>query len=101
MVRVKWLKSAKDDLKEIYEYIASDSKRYAKLQIDRIFDRTNILKQQSKVGKINPEFNQESIREITEGNYRIIYRIVSNTEIHILMIHHGARDLVRRIKKSD
>ena len=32
MVRVKWLKSAKDDLRDIYEYISLDSKRYAKHQ---------------------------------------------------------------------
>lgn len=35
MVRVKWLKSAKDDLKEIYEYISLDSKRYAKHQVEK------------------------------------------------------------------
>ena len=34
MVRVKWLKSAKDDLRDIYEYISLDSKRYAKHQVE-------------------------------------------------------------------
>ncbi|WP_374443481.1 type II toxin-antitoxin system RelE/ParE family toxin [Epilithonimonas sp.] len=37
------------------------------------------------------------MREIIEGNYRIIYRIISENEVHILMVHHGARDLIRRI----
>jgi toxin ParE1/3/4 len=44
MVRLKWLKSAKEDLKEIYNYISFDSKRYAKLKVQRIQNRTEILK---------------------------------------------------------
>ena len=40
MVRIKWLKSAKDDMKEIYDYIALDSKRYARLQVEKIRDKT-------------------------------------------------------------
>ena len=43
------------------------------------------------------ESDDEKIREIFEGDYRIIYRIVSIEEIHILLIHHGARDLNKRI----
>lgn len=34
MVQIRWLKEAKDDLKEIFDYISSDSVRYAKLQVD-------------------------------------------------------------------
>ena len=44
MVEIRWLKEARDDLKEIYDYISRDSKRYAKRQVDKIFDRTQILK---------------------------------------------------------
>lgn len=35
MVRIKWLKSAKLDLKEIYGFIALDSKRYAQYQVKK------------------------------------------------------------------
>lgn len=96
MVHIKWLKSAKLDLRDIYDYISHDSKRYAQLQIVKIQTKTEILKSNIFIGKIVRETNDKSIREITEGNYRIIYKIVSESEIHILMIHHGARDLFRR-----
>ena len=99
MVQLKWLKSAKDDLKEIYDYISFDSKRYAKLQVERIQNRTEILKRQIESGKIVDEINDTKIREIIEGNYRIIYEIVNKSEVNILMVHHGARDLARRIKE--
>ena len=97
MVRVKWLKSAKDDLKDIYEYISLDSKRYAKHQVEKIQAKTEILKLGKVLGKKVSESDDEKIREIFEGDYRIIYRIVSIEEIHILLIHHGARDLNKRI----
>ena len=97
MVRIKWLVSAKNDLREIYDYISFDSKRYAKLQVERIQKRTEILKSQIEIGKIVEEINDPKIREIVEGNYRIIYNIISKNELHILMVHHGARDLTRRI----
>ena len=97
MVRIKWLKSAKLDLNDIYDYISHDSMRYAQLQIVKIQTKTEIIKSNIFIGKIVRETNDANIREITEGNYRIIYRIISENEIHILMIHHGARDLLRRI----
>jgi addiction module RelE/StbE family toxin len=97
MVRIKWLVSAKNDLKEIYDYISFDSKRYAKLQLERIQNSTEILKTQIEIGKIVDEIGDPKIREIVEGNYRIIYKIISKNELHILMVHHGARDLKRRM----
>ncbi|MGM0581287.1 MAG: type II toxin-antitoxin system RelE/ParE family toxin [Bacteroidota bacterium] len=98
MVEIKWLKEAKDDLNEIYDYISKDSKKYATRQVEKIFDRSLILKDHIYSGKIVEEINNPDVREIIEGNYRIIYRIKSKSEIDILMVHHGARDLNRRIK---
>lgn len=98
MVQIVWLKDAKTDLKEIYDYISLDSKRYARLQIERIRHSIKILKTEPEIGKLVTEINQPEIREIIEGNYRIVYRIISSKYIHILMVHHSARDLRRRVK---
>ena len=51
MVRIKWLKSAKTDLQEIHDYISLDSKRYAKLQVERIYQKTELLKIRPLIGK--------------------------------------------------
>jgi toxin ParE1/3/4 len=96
MVRINWTFQAKDDLKAIAEYISKDSKRYAKLQVVRLKNRTRILKTQVHSGKIVNEINKENIRELIEENYRIIYKIVKNNRIDILTIHHSARDLKKR-----
>ena len=95
MVKLRWLQSAKNDLKEIYEFISSDSKRFAKHQVSLIRDRTIILKKQPFAGKIVQEYNENSIRELVSGHYRIIYRIVKDDLIHIILIHHGARRFPR------
>ena len=97
MVLIRWLKSARFDLKEIYEFIALDSKRYARFQVEKIQRKTQILKQGNIIGKKVSESNDESVRELIEGDYRIIYRIISKNEIHIILIHHGARALEKRL----
>ncbi len=96
MVQIKWTFQAKEDLKGIAEYIALDSARYAKLQIARIKTRTQVLKTHIHIGKITPEINNPNIKELVEGNYRIIYKIKSENQITILTIHHSARDLTRK-----
>jgi plasmid stabilization system protein ParE len=96
MVQIKWLKQAIADLNDIYEYISHDSVKYAERQVERIWDRTAILKDNVHAGKQVEELNREDICELIEGRYRIIYQIVSEELIHILMIHHSARDLSKR-----
>ena len=99
MVEIRWLTEAKDDLRDIYDYISRDSKRYAKRQVGKIIGRTQILKTYIQAGRMVEEINNPEIREVIEGNYRIIYRIVNESTVDILMVHHGARDLIRRIKE--
>lgn len=96
MVRINWTKLAVSDLKNIYEFITKDSKRYAIMQIVRIKSSTRILAQFPHAGKIITEIKQGDFREIIEGNYRIIYKIISPKRIDIITIHHSARDLTKR-----
>jgi addiction module RelE/StbE family toxin len=96
MVQINWTFQSKDDLKSIAEYIAKDSKKYARLQLLRIRQRTKILTSEIYSGKIVPEMDKQNIRELNEGNYRIIYLIVNKERINILTVHHSARDLTKR-----
>ena len=95
MVQINWTFQSKGDLKSIADYISRDSKLYAKLQVVRIRNRTRILKSQIRLGKIVPEIDNKNIRELIEGRYRIIYKIVSKNRIDILTVHHSSRDLKR------
>jgi toxin ParE1/3/4 len=86
MVQINWTFQARDDLKNIAEYISLDSVKYAKLQVARIKLRTHVLKNQIRSGKITPEINDPDIRELIEGNYRIIYKIQSSNKFNLKLI---------------
>jgi addiction module RelE/StbE family toxin len=93
MVQVKWTKLSVEDLKGIFDYISRDSIKYAKIEIIKLKLRTNILKTHPYAGKGVPEIENKVYRELIEGNYRIIYKIVDEKTIHIITIHHSSRDL--------
>ena len=96
MVRINWTRSAVADLKSISDYISKDSLHYARIQILKLKSRTKILRTNPHLGRVVPEFENESYRELIEGNYRIIYKIVDKERIDILTIHHAAKDLTGR-----
>jgi len=77
-------------LDSICLFIARDSVQYAKLFAIRAFEATDRLELFPKSGRVVPEINREDIREIILGNYRIIYRIITD-EVEILTVHHGAK----------
>jgi plasmid stabilization system protein ParE len=96
MVRIVWTELSVFELKDIYDYIAIDSKRYAKNQVDRIKAKTLVLKTMPESGRIVPELENNGIRELIEGNYRIVYRIKTKNYVEILTVHHTSRDFNSR-----
>ena len=92
MVEIIWTELAIEDLESIHAYISKDSKVYADRQVDKIIKRVDQIGNFPKSGRVVPEFNSEFIRELIEGNYRIIYKIHSDN-IGIVRIHHAARQL--------
>ena len=97
MVRIIWTELVVSELHEIYDYISHDSKIYAKRQIVSIKNKTKVLKSSKYIGKVVDEIGIPVIRELMEGNYRIIYKILNEKEISILTIHHSSRNLAKRI----
>ncbi len=81
---------AVENLRNIYEFIPADSIYYAKRQISKI--KTHSLQKFSRIGRIVPEFNDPDIKELIEGRYRIVYKIIDHSTIDILTIHHSSKD---------
>lgn len=92
MVQINQTLIAVEDLKSIYEYISKGSKKFAKLETIKTKTRTRILMTKPLVGKEVKEKGNIAVRELVEGNYRIIYKIIDKEKIDILTIHHSARD---------
>lgn len=90
MAKIIWTELALEDLKNIHNYIAKDSLVYANRVIEKIILRIDQLKSFPKSGRVVPEINNDSIRELIHDNYRIIYKVTIQ-KIIIVTIHHSAR----------
>ena len=65
MAKLNWTPQAKNDLIAIAEYIAQDSQKYAKVQIQRLRTRAQQLSKFPELGRMVPEIEDEEVREIT------------------------------------
>ncbi len=90
MAEVRWTPQAAADLDAIADFIARDSQYYARLFVLDVILAVERLNQFRELGRIVPETNNPTIRELILGNYRIVYRLRSDTA-EILTIYHGSR----------
>ena len=96
MAVINWTHRSVDDLKNIAEFIEKDSVKYASLTIQRLLNATHLLEENPRVGRKVPEAgHKDKIREIIQGNYRIIYQIANEYLINILTVHHSSRKLTK------
>jgi len=72
MVHLNWTLQAEMDLKSIFDYISSDSKRYASIHVKRIREKAKLIQEHPRLGRVVPELGDENIKELIFGNYRII-----------------------------
>jgi plasmid stabilization system protein ParE len=80
MVKIVWTRQSADELKDIFDYIAKASRRYAENQVKRIKEKTQGLKTQPESVRIVPE----------------LYRLIEKSRVEILTIHHSSRDFNSR-----
>lgn len=92
-VNINWTQQANEDINNIIDFLAAQSQAYAKVQIQRIFDKVDLLINMPRMGRVVPELDYQNVREIIVGPYRIVYHLVSQNRIDILTIHHSARPL--------
>ncbi len=91
-MRVVFTPSARESLRDISNYIEQFSKPAARRTRNRLFQRARQLESFPASGRVVPEFNEQTVRELVEGPYRIWYRL-RDDRIEILAVLHGARDV--------
>ena len=74
MTEIRWTEQAVQDLRAIREFIERDSPRYGRLVAERLFEATARLEAFPDSGRTVGELGREDIREIIQGEYRIVYR---------------------------
>ena len=90
MTHVVWTVPARDDLRDIREYIAKDSAQFARLVTGRLVAAVRRLHEYPLSGRVVPELARPTIREIVHGAYRIVYRVTPDA-VQILAVVHAAR----------
>lgn len=94
-MKVVWTELAVKKLEEFADFIALDKLPSALKWTEKIRKSVNKLELFPQAGREVPEIKRNDIREIIEGNYRIIYRIESE-RISILTIRHCTQLLSKK-----
>lgn len=86
-IKLEWSNEALEDIESIATYIEKDSPVYAKSVVSKFFEKAEIIKDFTQLGRIVPELNDSTIREIFVYSYRLIYKIDSNKVLFVAVIH--------------
>ena len=83
---------SQDDLAHIVRYIAKDNPDHARAFGNLLIDKALSIGTLPERGRVVPELNDPSVREIIHEPYRIIYEIFHDpTVIYVLRFWHAAR----------
>lgn len=89
---VKWTGHALAQLRHIHDYIAQDSPLYAKRVSEALVRKSLALDELPRLGRIVPELNEETVRELSLYTYRILYEIKAE-RVEVLAVIHKRQNL--------
>jgi len=88
-MKVRWNPSAEYDLYDIHSFIAKDSPINADRFTELLINRAEGSGDEPRKHRKAPELDRD-VREVIEGNYRIIFRIHAR-EIEVIAVLHAGR----------
>lgn len=94
--RVGWTAEARDDLDSAVAFIAEDSISAAILVLDRILAAASSLDYMPERGRVVPEWDHPSVRELMVEPFRLLYLVEKNT-VTVVAVIHQRRDFDRWI----
>jgi len=90
--QVRLSRSAQLDLQDIVRYISIDDPNRALVFGSFLIKHTERLGQFPEIGRVVPELNDESVREIIVRAYRMVYRIDHRKKsIEVIRFWHAGR----------
>ena len=92
MAAIAWTGPALEDLRQIHQCMARDSKQYASIMVRRMRTAVSRLEHLPKRGRVVPEFPEGQYREILVGPYRVVYRHLEDRDMVLVSaVMHGNR----------
>ena len=86
-MKIIWSPLSIDRITEIAKYIAEDNLNAAEKWLEEIFNSVEQLQTFPQSGRIVPELNEPSIRDLLFGNYRIVY-LIEEKHISVLTVRN-------------
>jgi len=74
-MEVIWTRQAIQMVNDFVNYIAQVNYKTAEQWALELMSQTDKLADHPRIGRVVPEYNEESLRELIVGNYRLPYRI--------------------------
>ena len=89
-MKLLWTEAAKQDLQANRRYIAADNPTAAKRWVNRLRTRARKALLAPLAGRKVPELLRDDIREMIEGNYRIVYQVFEDRLVVLTVFerHH-------------
>lgn len=97
-MKVHWTARAEARLDAICAYVVADSPTAAKRLERKLLLRSRQIASFPHSGRTVPEYEHPDVRELIEGNYRLIYRVLTD-RVDVLTIMHCAQLLPGDLKK--
>jgi toxin ParE1/3/4 len=94
MAEIRWTYEADVWLKDIYDYIALDNPHAAEQVLDGIYTTSQVLKEHPEIGHKYQTAENDEIRILQYGHYRIAYALLDD-QIDILGVFHGELEIDR------
>ena len=99
MASVRWTVGAWEDLRGLVSFVGRYSEMYGGALAARIVLAVDTLEIHPMLGRMVPEYEEEDVREIIVGNYRVVY-LLAGSDIGIVAIIHGSRNIIRRLGRD-
>ncbi|CUB02273.1 type II toxin-antitoxin system RelE/ParE family toxin [Marinomonas fungiae] len=92
MAQIVWTDPALSDLNDVSEYIALQNESAAKALVQRVFAKVERLADFPESGRIPPELEHLSYREVVVPPCRVFYKLEAD-QVLILFVMRAERDL--------
>jgi plasmid stabilization system protein ParE len=90
--KIIWSEQARDDLQAIVLFIAQDNPPVAETFGCQLISKVDVLGRFPLIGRVVPEGNDETVRELVFRSYRIIYKVFATEQVvAVARVWHGAR----------
>lgn len=89
-MKLRWNPAAERDLYDIHSYIARDQPINADRFVARLIDRAEEATRYPAKHRKVPELDCDDVREVLEGQYRIIFHVHAH-EVEVIAVLHGSR----------